>query len=573
MNIFCKKTFVLLTSLVALFFSKIRSCLIDALCWITLYFPTRVHKVIVVPEDLRTCDPTFADDVYAGIFAFGGRTLVSRGHSPMDYLPPSQAWADEFYGFSWLRHLRAANTELTRANAKAYVNELIHSKKVRQWSEQPHVVSDRIYAFLSQSPLILYDSDRRFYKQFMRRIDREVRMLEWALLKKLDDEVRLKACISLCYAALCCQGLHSILRRSVQKLTTQLQRQIRNDGGHVSRNPQVSLELLLHLLPLKQIFLNLNLQTPHEMMRAIDTMIAFLRMMAHGDTALAHFNGCGRVEPDYLMNVLRYDKSYRPDQVLRASSSGYERLEKKRSVVIMDVGRNKVHEAHQKQCAGTLSFEFSSGPARIVINCGFPDTRLDLQPFARTSAAHSTMIVNNTSSSRFLNIEGRGLYRALTTLLVNSIGTTLISAPQRVDKERLSLDDFDVLVARHDGYSETFGITHERRWSLHEDGEVLKGEDAIVYSDTQAPQTYPIAIRFHLHPSVDPESQDDHILCKLINGEVWSFHSSVPAQIEESVYFSGLRQTQSSKQLVIHYAIGQDTVFSWEFRHIIPDGH
>ncbi|TXM92591.1 heparinase, partial [Methylobacterium sp. WL103] len=85
----------------------------------------RVTGLVIAPHDLRTSDATFADDIYAGLFVFAGRSLAVSGGSPFDYTPPSPEWADVLYGFGWLRHLRAADTALARSNARAFVADFI----------------------------------------------------------------------------------------------------------------------------------------------------------------------------------------------------------------------------------------------------------------------------------------------------------------------------------------------------------------------------------------------------------------------------------------------------------------
>ena len=56
-------------------------------------------------------------------------------------------------------------------------------------------------------------------------------------------------------------------------------------------------------------------------------------------------------------------------------------------------------EAH----AGCLSFELSHGLQRIVVNCGLPAANRETwRQVARATAAHSTVVFNDTSSCRFL---------------------------------------------------------------------------------------------------------------------------------------------------------------------------
>src|SRR6266540_7287030 len=85
----------------------------------------QAERVVIAPQDLRTADPTRASEIYAGRFALAGKIVVCDGRSPFEMTPPSPEWADTLLGFTWLRHLRAAESAITRANARALVNEWI----------------------------------------------------------------------------------------------------------------------------------------------------------------------------------------------------------------------------------------------------------------------------------------------------------------------------------------------------------------------------------------------------------------------------------------------------------------
>ena len=82
-------------------------------------------RLLIAPQDLRTADPTRASEIYAGRFAFAGKVVICDGRSPFEIAPPSEEWAVALLGFGWLRHLRAADSAITRANARALVDEWI----------------------------------------------------------------------------------------------------------------------------------------------------------------------------------------------------------------------------------------------------------------------------------------------------------------------------------------------------------------------------------------------------------------------------------------------------------------
>lgn len=61
---------------------------------------------------------------HAGYFAFGGKIVNAHGRSPFE-IEAAPSWERALAGFGWLRHLRAADTALARANAQALVDEFL----------------------------------------------------------------------------------------------------------------------------------------------------------------------------------------------------------------------------------------------------------------------------------------------------------------------------------------------------------------------------------------------------------------------------------------------------------------
>src|SRR5205807_1244026 len=162
------------------------------------FSPATTDRLLMAPKDLRTADPTRASEIYAGRFAFAGKIVVCDGRSPFEMEPPSEEWAEQLLGFGWLRHLRAAESGITRANARALVEEWISLQGL--WDStawRPDIVARRIMSWLSQAPMVLHEVDARFYRRFLRNLTRQVRYLRSTLASTRDGLPRLQAVIAL----------------------------------------------------------------------------------------------------------------------------------------------------------------------------------------------------------------------------------------------------------------------------------------------------------------------------------------------------------------------------------------
>ncbi|MEH3146978.1 MAG: heparinase II/III family protein [Methylobacterium frigidaeris] len=528
----------------------------------------RPTGLVIAPQDLRTSDATIAADIYGGLFVFAGRALATGGRSPFDFTPPSPEWGEALYGFGWLRHLRAADSALARSNARAFVQDFMAGRGDRDLAERPPVVARRLISLLSQSPLVLEGADHAFYQAFLRALGRCVRSLDRALRRGIPPGQRLSVAVALCFAGLCCEGFDPVLRRGTRLLTRELTRQMLPDGGHRSRNPSFVKELLLDLLPLRQSFLTRDIAPPDALLNAIDRMLPLLRLLRHGDASLSHHNGTGATEADQLATLLVYGGAASPP-LMHAPYAGYSRLEGGTTLVVADVGPAPGPAYSVAAGAGCLSFEMSSGAQRLVVNCGMPATGQDMRRLARTTAAHSTACLDDTSSCRFLDPRGPGFTHPLASWLRRRLGPAIVRGPAAVTAERGSEPDgASIVAARHDGYEPTLGLVHERRLRLAADGGSLDGTDGFLRPGGAGPPV-PAAIRFHLHPTVRAARDGRAVLLSAGNGELWLFEAdAVDPVIEESVYFAAFNGARRTEQIVLHLPAGAGTRVTWRFRRL-----
>jgi uncharacterized heparinase superfamily protein len=529
---------------------------------LTRLWPGRADRLIIAPHDLRTADATRAAEIYAGRFVFAGKIVTCHGRSIFDLEPPSEDWEVALLGFGWLRHLRAADTALTRANARALVDDWISNpSQKRPIARRADVLARRVISLLSQAPLVLGDTDSKFYRRYLRALTREIRFMRFALHDMPDGVPRLQVLIAHCYASLCLANQARHIRSTSRKLSDELQQQILPDGGHISRNPGALIELLIDLLPLRQTFAARNIAPPPALLNAIDRMMPMLRFFRHGDGTIALFNGMSGTPSDLLATLLAYDDTH-GTPMASMPHSGFQRLDAGPMTVVIDTGPPPPPNVSQEAHAGCLSFEMSSGPSRIVINCGMPSTGRDnWRAFARGTPAHSTMTYNQTSSCQF--VEMTAMKRFLQ-------GAPVVSGPANVENFREAVANGQLLTTSHDGYVAQFGMVHRRVLMIAQDGTRLDGEDTV----SLAPggrirgNDADYVLRFHLHPSVKANRLSDSrgVMLVLPNREVWTFEAlDDKVDLEDSVFLAGNDGPRRTAQIVIRQDARQVSSIRWSF--------
>ena len=515
------------------------------------------ERLIVAPTDLRASDPFVAEEIAEGRFPLAGRLLVTEGKSPFSLELPSKEFAGRLHGFSWLRHIRAAKSEEHDTIARRLTEEWLagHGKRIRGIAWDPDTVAQRILAWLSHSTVLLRNSDIGFYRRFLRSLTAHVRYLEKTAHFSPDGEARLRVRIALAVSSVSIPSSSRKIKRAAQLLDAELDRQILGDGGHISRNPRAGLELLLDLLPLRQTYVNLGHDLPARLIPAIDRMYPALRFFRHLGGELALFNGATTTLANELMSVLRYDETAgKPFKAL--PHINYQRLAVADTVILMDTGIPLSAEMSKTAHAGCLSFEMSSGKYRYIINSGTPRFAGDhYRQLARATAAHSTLTLNDTSSSRISKSTVSG------PVFADGVGV--------VPVERHESDEgAEGLTASHDGYIELFGLIHERTIQLNSAGTLMRGKDRLKTAQGADPARScedQAVIRFHIHPQIEIKTVDKHEV-RLVapDGETWTFSTlDTEITVEDDVFFADPSGIRASKQLELAVPVGELPEVQW----------
>ena len=528
-------------------------------------------RLVVAPYDLRTSDPTVAAEIGSGLFVPDPPPIGAVAEDANAPLPPDRALAR--YGFGWLRHLRTEDSALARENARGLIAAAIgpHRRELERGpGRDTAVVTRRIVSFLGHSPLVLAGADHAFYVAYLRAIGRGAAALDLDMTASSRPADRLIAAIGLSIAGLCCEGLERQLRRATRVLSAELDTQILPDGGHVSRNPAVIIDLLLDLLPLRSLYASRGVAPPQALELAIDRMIPALRFFRHGNGDLALFNGMGRTPVSTVATILTHDGTGGAPPV-HAVESGYDRLQAAGTVAVVDTGSVPPLPAAADAHAGFLSFELSSGLDRIVVNCGAPGPSSPHRALARGTAAHSTLTLGDSPAASPLD----GSAGPAGRFLLGRLGPALLPGPTAVQAARRTGRKGELrLSGQHDGYARRFGAVHARRLELAPDGGALRGSDTLTFDAHRrtGPSPPPAAVRFHLHPDVvavpDPEGRG--VLLGLASGERWLFtQSGGRLLLEDSAFFAVPEAWRQTAQIRIELGTEPGAAVAscrWEFR-------
>jgi uncharacterized heparinase superfamily protein len=525
-------------------------------------------SLLIVPQTLRTPDPAVVAELASGSLGLAGRTVVLDGASPFDVRPPSRAWEEALHEFAWLADMRAEGSAFARDWSRSVVHDWLQrfgrSRSGVAWN--PTIAARRTISWLANAYVLLDDVEPRHYEAIMDSLNRHADRL----VRFRDDASpgmpRLLARIAIMYATICLAGQESRIEEAERALIEELDRQIFPDGGHISRNPAVLIELLLDLLPLRQCFVSRGREPPPPLGEAIARMITMLRTVRMGDGSLARFNGMGVTPPDRLGAVLAYDEDV-TRRLDAMPQSRYVRVQRRQTVVVMDVGAPPPVENAGEAHAGCLSFELSIGPQLVFVNAGAPGaTFQDWRLLSRGTAAHNALVLDGQASGRLLRfMAGVDGDRAMS-----------LTEPSQVEFRQQVTEGGDVeLRGQHNGYFGRFGVMHSRLLRVNAHGTRLEGADRVFRNSPlavlQPGRNLPFAIHFHCHPAVRVERSEEpgRADIALPSGAVWRF-TAVGADLglEESVFLANHVGPAHGVQIVLRGLALGDTEVRWRMEQI-----
>ena len=510
-------------------------------------------KLLGVAEDPVLGDAAMGERLVAGRLIHAGHTAFVRD---LDFGAAGhpRAWRDWADGWDWLRDLAA---HLPDAKAASKLAEPLVARWLARFPTydatawRADLSGQRLLMALSHAPLILSSSDQVYRSSVLSGVAIWARHLDRAALRMPDGVGRVRALTGLWAAGLLLPGGDVRCLRVADLMAAALDRLVLADGGVASRAPGDARQLAELLLHLKAAAAAVGRPLPPFVDEVLGRLLAGLQALALGDNIVGAWGGSAPIAADVLARLgakvagkTGATKSGRAASASGGGPSGYHRMRAGKTLLVLDAGPPPLARLAPESHAGTLAFEMSDAEARLVVNCGgVRGLALALPgPLAaglRTTAAHSTLVVADTNSTRIREDGALGL------------GVENVDVESRASSEGFWLE------ATHDGYARRFGLLVRRRLWLAPDGLDLRGEDALEPAQMGALKrrsTRGFDIRFHLGPQVEatPTADGAGALLKLPNSKLWQMKArGGTLAIEPSLWLDPHGQLHKTSQLVI----------------------
>ena len=312
-------------------------------------------------------------------------------------------------------------------------------------------------------------------------------------------------------------------------------------GMHKSYNVLEHAKFINNLNEIKSVFLYFKINQSKNIDKTIIKMKSILNQYFHDDGTLPLFNGSNNNYTKLINETINKDV-YLKSRKFNNSKNGIAFYSDKNKKIFFDVVQPNKDKISSNLSAGTLSLEFSGYGEKIFTNCGASESYGKNPEYLRYSAAHSTIIIQNTNISEIKESNPH------------------IKFPQSVvfnfdeDEEKIYFE------GSHNGYLNKFNKILKRKIIIHKNQNKIIGEDSLI-SLKNINSKIIFHIRFHLvdNMSINFTNNKKNIILRTKQKNIWLFKSNVELILEDSILVDN-NTTKPTKQIVIKGILSEKKV-------------
>ena len=254
---------------------------------------------------------------------------------------------------------------------------------------------------------------------------------------------------------------------------------------------------------------------------------------------------------DKYLNLFRY--KFKNDKF---ETSGYTILKNKNAILAMDTGSNPGKNYSENYQSGPLSFEFYFKNKKLITNSGyFQDHDHQLNRISRSTATHSTLILDNSSICSFKK---------------NSKGPSVVSRGFKTFDNQVTYDNnYWNIKCSHDGYLSRYGVIHQRSLEFYSDKNIILGKEKLIKKKNFKATNF--EIRFHLLPNIKVTKLQDNksVLIELENSGWRFFSNDGTIGVETGLYFGSKNKYIENQNIFISGITQKDEqLIEWKISKI-----
>ncbi|MDA9167676.1 heparinase II/III-family protein [Candidatus Pelagibacter sp.] len=412
------------------------------------------------------------------------------------------------------------------------------------------IIGKRIIAWISNSRLTYEDGNIDYKDKFNGTIKKQINHLinEIETSELINDKII--GCAAIILTGLSYPQNNNYLNTGLSLLKKLAKYSLDNDGFPKSRNIRQLSFYLKYFILIREWFKESQNEIPdfiNENIYYLGQAYAFIWQNNKIDFL---FNGNHKTNNhNFDLYLKRFGYNFKNQN---NKLGGYVVLNSKKNSLIMDVGSSPNKKLSSNYQAGALSFEIISNSKKLISNCGyFQKIDHQLNEISKSSAVHSTLIIDDKSSCNFNKVKGK---------------KSKINQELRILKKKVVFEkNYWKINASHDGYLKLHGIIHDREIEFYPEQLKFIGHDKII--SNKGIKNLKFDIRFHLEPNIRlMKTQDEKSILIDLDGEGWKFSSeNSKINIEEGLYFGEKNSFTNNQNIFISGMTNEENqTIRWE---------
>ena len=453
------------------------------------------------------------------------------------------------HSFFWLFSLDLKSSKkITQSIVLNWIEDNINYNK-NNW--EINILSKRIIAWISNSKLTYEDSEELYKNKFNLIIQKQINHLinEIEKSKWIDD--KMIGCAAIILTGLSLNEKEKYLNFGLSILKKIINSSFDNQSFPKSRSIRQLIFYLKYFVLIREWLKESQSEIPEYLDEVIFYLGKSYSILCQGNTKTILFNG------NHETNNKDFD-SYLNNHGYKFKSNAFETggyifLKNKKISLVIDAGSSPEKKFSKNYQCGALSFEIISNDKKLICNSGyFQKTKHKLNDISKSSANHSTLIIDNHSSCK-----------------INKSKMEIENSLKILNKKFVMEKNYWNIIASHDGYSKNYGIIHERQIEFFPENNKFVGQDKLIKNKNFKSSNF--EIRFHLEPNTKiMKTQDGKSILIDIENEGWKFTAQgYTIDLETGLYF-GKKNSFAENQNMFISGITQkeEQSIKWEFEKI-----
>ena len=415
------------------------------------------------------------------------------------------------------------------------------------------ILSKRIISWISNSKLTYDESDQEYKKRFNYIIKKQINHLINEINRSEFIDDKMIGCTAIILSGLSYND-KNYLNYGLGLLNKIIKFSFNAEGFPKSR----SIKQLIFYLKYFILIRELLKESQNEIPEYLNEVIFYLGQAYNflWQTTKKNFLFNGNHDNDYANFDKYLNNHHYKFKNISNEIGGYAVLRNKNVSIAMDLGSPPEKKFSYNYQSGVLSFEMIYSGRKLITNSGyFQDFKHQLNNISKSTAAHSTLTVDNNSICNFKK---------------NSKGKPVIERGFKILNKNIILDkELWSLKGSHNGYQKNYGVIHDRELNFFPVINKLVGKDTIFKKNNFKSTNF--EIRFHLTPEAKiTKTQDGKTILIELENSGWKFNCEDHLiDVETGLYFGKKNSYVENKNIFIcGKTKNEEQIVKWEIKKI-----